>query len=219
LNGSIMRWQWQAGVCALAMTIAGAATANSWDLGPGWTGAPHVAGGGAEADCSACHAGTNPDRASDARVELEGLPSPYLPGVRYTLTLAIEHPDADRLRWGFALTPFAAKRPIDSGRLIATDRENTALRKGDGRSTLVHTYPGTAIGQGGGQRWTFDWVAPLSDVGEIAFFARLVAADADGTEHGDLVYGATPLAVIRGPATAREAERAATADPPASEEP
>ncbi|MEN8158568.1 MAG: choice-of-anchor V domain-containing protein [Myxococcota bacterium] len=214
-----MRLRRHASVCVFATMVATGVSANSWNVGPGSTGAPQDAQETPEGTCVTCHAtaALNPD--ADARLELQGLPEHYLPGVRYTVTLAIEHADADRLRWGFALTAVAPERPGNAGRLIATDRQNTRLLKGERRAYLVHTYPGTAIGRSGGQRWTFDWVAPLSDVGEIAFFTSVVAADADGTEHGDLVYGPTPaaLAVTAGPSAAREAAAEAEAEPDAEE--
>jgi hypothetical protein len=210
-----MGWRRTASGCLLATTVAAAASAGSWDVEPGLTGAPQRGDAAPEATCARCHGGAGPDADADAKIEIQGLPAQYLPGVRYPVALAIVHPDPDRLRWGFALTVVAPGRPGDAGRLIATDRQNTRLLKGEGRHYVVHTYPGTAIGRTGGQRWVFDWVAPLSDVGDIAFFGSLVAADADGTERGDLVYGTASeaIAVTVGPSAARKAAAAATAEP------
>ncbi len=218
-----MDWRRTASACLLATTVAAAAGANSWDVAPGLAGVPpredpaaQHEDAAAQPTCLQCHTTAAPEPDPAATLELRGLPEHYLPGVRYRLRLAIEHDDPDRLRWGFALTAVAPGRADAAGRLLAPDVQNTRVQAQGGRDTLVHTYPGTGIGRAGGQTWTFDWVAPLRDVGEIAFFANVVAADADGTESGDIVYGTAsgPLAVTSGPASAREAASDAPDDEP-----
>jgi hypothetical protein len=156
-------------------------------------------------DCAACHTAALSTSDSDGSIEIRGLPEHYTPGQRYTVTFAIQHSAEDRLRWGFAVTAVTAETHSPAGHLTVNDRQNTqAASSPAGYEFVSHTYPGTAIGRSGGHRWSFDWLAPQDDVGSVIFVGAGLAADADGTERGDLVYVGTfeePLAVVNGPAT------------------
>jgi hypothetical protein len=188
---------------------AGSAHAHSVEPAPRSAQAPAGEGVAAGESCLSCHAGAPLDPEDGGEIELHGLPEHYIPGHRYTLTFAIRHPGADRLRWGFRLTAVAPETRREAGTLVVTDRVNTRKIRGPAdREYVVHTYAGTAVGKPGGQSWSFEWVAPATDVGEVAFFTTAVAADADGSEAGDLVYGRAPdpLTVVAGP----EAETSAS---------
>ena len=179
---------------------AGSAHGHSSDLAPGEAGVPAQGELAAEQSCAACHTGTSVDTLAGG-IELTGLPERYVPGRRYALGFEIHHPEGDRLRWGFVVTAVASQTLRGAGRLRVTDPRNTRKLRGiGGREYLAHTYAGTAIGKTRGQRWSFEWVAPGVEMGEVAFFAAGVAADGDGSEKGDLVYEAAPLALVPGPA-------------------
>lgn len=216
LNASVSpRALWS--LAALLLATPGAAAANSWELDPGFTGVPATKQRAAEPTCAVCHASRAAHPDGEATLELRGLPDHYMPGVRYSLSLAIAHPGADRLRWGFQLTAVAAQTLRRAGHFVVTDRDGTrAVWEQNGREYLMHTYPGTAIGKPDGQRWQFDWVAPLSDVGPIAFFAAGVAADADGSPAGDVVQGPAPSGTAR-LAPPEPARRAAGPEAPDAE--
>ncbi len=186
-----------------AFAAAASALANSTRLGPGLTGVPGTAELPAEGSCTSCHTGEllRPDGA--AQLALRGLPERYAPGERYPLVFEVAHPGIDRLRWGFELTAVDAETMRGSGRFVASDPQNTEMLQGlHGRTYIAHTYPGTAIGKRGGQSWRFDWIAPR-DARAVAFYAIAVAANADGSAAGDLVYGSSPepIAVLAGPAS------------------
>jgi len=188
---------------ALAMA-SGRAAAASAGADPGLAGVP--AGGGipAEGNCTQCHtsAALNPDALGI--IELLGAPERYRPGERYALTLRLAHPDASRARWGFELTAVDAKRLHGAGELVVTDETRTQRIDGGpgGRQYLQQTSEGTAIGTAGEQRWSFAWIAPTKDVGDVAFYGSGNAANADGSNQGDWIYNPTPapLAIVRAPA-------------------
>lgn len=188
-----------------AILAPGAATAASTGPQPSLTGAP--AGGGlpAEMTCHQCHASFPLSPDDRGKITLAGLPERYAPGERYALTLTIEDEDADRARWGFQVTALATRTFVGAGELAVTDAAETQKLKGaiGGREYLSHSYGGTHVGETGGASWRFDWIAPKESVGDVAFFAVGNAANADGSQNGDIVYTTSPepLAVVRGPET------------------
>ena len=184
----------------IALLAAPMAQATSSGPQPGTTGAPAIAGVAAEMDCTSCHTGQrlNPDDAG--KVELSGLPSAYEPGKRYTVTFRISHPDPALARWGFQVTAVRLSDGHGAGELLVTDAPRTQKQTGvAGREYVEHTVPGTAIGQPGGATWTFDWVAPAAGAGDVEFFGVGNAANVDGSNQGDHIYGPSPapLATLR----------------------
>lgn len=157
----------------------------------------------AEMTCQSCHSSSalNPDAVG--RVRLEGLPERWEPGRRYPLVLRVEHPGADRQRWGFQLTAVDASTLLGAGRIVASDPERTQVIDGGFalREYVEHTEAGTGIGRLGGMEWRFDWIAPATGSGDVAFFAAVNAANGDGAKEGDWIFAPSPspLATLRGP--------------------
>ncbi len=188
---------------ALGLLLAaapGAAAGASAGADPGFTGAP--AGGGlpAEGDCTTCHASAarNPDAAGE--IELLGLPERYRPGERYALTLRLAHPDASRMRWGFAAhdrrcrhVP-ARRRAGGDGRAAARSASTAAP---EAASTWSRPARARGIGETGEQLWRFAWVAPESGAGEVLFFGSGNAANADGSNQGDWIFSPSPAPLAR----------------------
>lgn len=187
-------------VQAMAPGVAASASAGP---DPSLTGVPARGALAAEGTCTDCHAGAAPNPDTSGTIELLGLPERYRPGERYALTLRLAHPDPSRSRWGFQLTAVAANTLRRAGELVVTDEVHTQrLDGGPGdRQYLEQTSEGTGIGRTGEQRWSFAWVAPVADVGDVAFFAAGNAANADGSSQGDWIFGPSPapLASVRAP--------------------
>jgi len=176
------------------------ARATSSGPQPGLSGAPQIGGVSAEMTCTSCHATypLNPDALG--KVELLGLPAAYAPGQRYTLTFRISHPDVALTRWGFQVTAIQRVDGQGAGEFVVTDAQNTQRVGGLAhREYVEHTLPGTAMGKAGGTSWSFDWIAPARDVGEIVFYGGGNASNMDGSKEGDRIYNPTPapLATLR----------------------
>jgi hypothetical protein len=169
---------------------------------PGSTGVPPTGGFAAEPTCASCHDGfpLNPD--PEGSLELSGLPERYLPGARYALRLRVSHPAPEARRFGFQLTAIGPSGGGE-GEFALTDPVNTQVFVDPvtARSYLEHTLAGTAPGRAGGTTWTFDWIAPATAHGDVAFFGAANVADLDGSKSGDRVFTKSPepLAVVRAP--------------------
>jgi hypothetical protein len=187
-------------VVASTLLFVPGALATSSGPQPGLSGAPQIGGVAAEMTCTSCHATypLNPD--TRGKVELLGLPSVYAPGQRYTLTFRISHPDPALTRWGFQVTAIQRVDGQGAGEFVVTDPQNTQRVGGLAhREYVEHTLPGTAMGKAGGTSWSFDWIAPARDVGEIVFYGGGNASNMDGSKEGDRIYNPTPapLATLR----------------------
>jgi len=193
------------GTRALLVAVIGSALlsmqgayATSSGPQPGVSGAPELGGVPAEMTCTSCHASysLNPDALG--KIELIGLPESYAPGQRYTLTFRISHPDASLTRWGFQVTAIQKADGQGAGEFVVTDPQNTQRVAGSAhRQYIEHTLPGTAMGKPGGTSWSFDWVAPARDVGEILFYGAGNASNMDGSKEGDRIYNPTPAPLAK----------------------
>jgi hypothetical protein len=174
--------------------VAGAASAGPQ---PAMTGVPALGSEAAEGLCVACHNSfaLNPDTAGS--ITLEGVPASYEPGRAYTLTVKVANSDPAAMRWGFQMTAVAMKDGSGAGEFLATDAATTQVlvAMSGTRSYIEHSYGGTAIGQAGGNAWTFQWKAPSADVGRIGFFAAGNVANADGSNQGDRIYSRSPAPI------------------------
>ena len=56
------------------------------------------------------------------------------------------------------------------------------------RQYIEHSATGTFPGQSGGASWTFNWVAPATNVGAVTFYAAGNQANSDGDTSGDQIY-------------------------------
>ncbi len=159
---------------------------------------------GAEVDgglsCVACHTGAAVN--SDTRGKFTLIASSYKPGVKQTITVKLEHPEASR--WGFQLTARAVNNLAKSVGVFTED-ENVKVRCDDGvvntrgvpgpcngrLEFAMHTLASTRSGTRGGVEWLVEWTPPSDDVGDIIFFAAGNAANNSATPQGDLIYTTT----------------------------
>ena len=197
------------GLVAFIAVLATVRLAGATSAGPqpGTTGVP--AGGklAAEMTCTSCHGSSpqNPDGAG--RIELRGVPERYAPGQHYALTFVLAHTDPAVKGFGFQLTAVRRDTLAGAGELVVTDERTTQVLSGGvgGREYVEHTYNGIGAGKSGSQSWTFEWIAPAHDVGDVAFFAAANAANLDGSKEGDRIYSRSPepLAVTHGGASGK----------------
>lgn len=164
---------------------AGTRPVHAFSAGPpaGYTGAPNEE---PEA-CAECHV---PADAGSGRISISA-PQTYVPGQTYAITVTHTNPDPTRLRWGFQLTALDTASDEKAGELQSPDGLTQVLNNagpGSARQYIEHTAAGTFIGQQNGASWTFNWTAPLIDVGPIAFYAAGNQANNDGNTSGDYIY-------------------------------
>lgn len=178
------------------------AQAFSFGLPDGYTGAP------GEQLCTSCHAGV-PDT-GPGRFTIDAPPS-YVPGQTYRITVQHATGDVTRVRWGFHLTVLTLNNISERvGNLQSLDGFTTVTDAGPSfalRQYVSHNSSGTFIGQTGGASWTFNWTAPPTDVGPVAFYAAGNQANGIGSG-GDQIYTArvitlppVPLESITDPRT------------------
>lgn len=144
----------------------------------GRTGAP------GEGLCSDCHGSA----VGDGSIALSGVPANYDLNQSYTLTVTLE--DQGQSRWGFELTAVDGSNN-GAGSFTITDAVNTQLSdspppsKDYVKQTNTGTYNGTVNGP---VTWNFDWQAPSSNIGAIAFYVAGNAANGNGSTSGDFIY-------------------------------
>ena len=146
-------------------------------------------------NCTACHAGAAAN--SDLRGKLTVTAAGYKPGVKQTIRVKLEHPEAQR--WGFQLTARALNDETRSAGVFTQD-ENVNVRCDDG---AVRGVPGpcdarlefasltmlsTRVGTPNGVEWEIQWTPPSGDEGDIVFYAAGNAANGNGANTGDLIF-------------------------------
>lgn len=168
----------------------------------GFSAGPPTLRTGAQVDggitCTVCHQTFAPAN-SDPRGRFALQASPYTPGVKQVIRIALEHPEG--LRWGFQLT---ARLASDESKPAGTFDPGSSYRLRCGASGadgpcngelefISHlrtaasgdsTRPGTA----GSTTWEVEWTPPATDVGNVVFYAAGNAANNNGTNAGDRVY-------------------------------
>lgn len=150
----------------------------------GFTGAP------GEGNCTGCHY-TYPVNSGAGKVEITGLPASYSPGQNYLVTVTVSHPTARA--WGFELTALDPNGTSSSvGTLTPTSITTTLKRdseaSGQQRTYLSHSEAGIAQGKAGSNSWSFTWIAPATNVGDVTFYAVGNAANNQVTPEDDYIY-------------------------------
>ena len=163
------------------------------------TGAPD------EGTCIGCHytygGADSVPNLGPGRIQLTGLPAHYTPGQSYVVTVTVTANETSTRRWGFELTALAANdSSATAGELVVTDALRVLKRSGSvlGKPRIYLSHndeDGTSLGRTGANNWTFNWVAPSSNAGEITFYAAGNAADGQVTPESDYIY--TTLATVK----------------------
>lgn len=152
---------------------------------------PGFSGGFKEDTCHACHFHEEPN-ASPGRVTLDGVPTSFAAGERYTLTVTLTRPGMKRA--GFQLTARFEADGAQAGTLAPGAREGERLGIESSGSVQYagQKKPGSEAGAGDQARWTIEWTAPASG-GAVVFHVAANAADGNGNAEGDFVYTASAV--------------------------
>jgi len=158
-------------------------------------------------DCtSACHASFGPAN-SDPRGRVLVDVRNYVPGVRQTIKVTVEHPEASR--WGFQLTARQLRAESRQAGSFTPSAE-ILVRCDDGSERgsappcngavefASHSSVSTRLDSRGRASWDIDWTPPSDDVGIIVFYAAGNAADNSGTSIGDRIYTASTQIINEG---------------------
>lgn len=162
---------------------------NASGPGGGYTNAP------SESSCVSCHGGsliTSGTQLNSLRFKGNFTGSGYIPDSTYNLEVTFKQ--TGRSKFGFQITALnAANEPIGtfSNTNNRTSRVTSSINSKT-REYIQHTSTGTASVGTDSTRWTFDWVAPNSNVGKITFYVVVMATDNNNQNNsGDLVYAKT----------------------------
>jgi hypothetical protein len=177
--------------CALTLFLAACGSVQAFSNGPPAqrAGVPGEANG---ATCTACHLGTPLN--SDARGKLTIEAGDYKPGVKQTIRLILEHPEA--MRWGFQMTIRLADNPLQGvGTFTANSLRRVVCSAGgpqpcpSGQNEFithfaVSTFPGSAIGPNGKSNGHLRSTA----MGNLTIYAAGNAANFSSNNQGDTIY-------------------------------
>ncbi|HVG18712.1 MAG TPA: Reeler domain-containing protein [Blastocatellia bacterium] len=180
----------RAKIISLTLFIAGFAAAlltsnQAVTTVHGFSGGPPAAHTGApgENNCTECHNTNSPQQ--DTNAFSISVPSSYEPGRTYQIIVKHTNSNSSRRQWGFQLTALAGGSRAGEFQPL---NNLTQLDTLNGRQYIEHTFNGSFPGQRGGATWTFNWVAPSSEVGPVTFYAAGNQADQSGSESGDRIY-------------------------------
>src|SRR5262245_4276356 len=148
-------------------------TAHGFSFGPpaAHTGAP-LAEGGFEPSCTECH---QSGFFAGAQLTID-VPPGYVPGNTYQITVTSTTDDDTRRRWGFQMTALSSSLN-PAGDFHDTTGLTQVLFGGTTgtREYIEHAVTsfqdGTFEGQQFGASWTFNWIAPATNVGPVTFYA------------------------------------------------
>jgi hypothetical protein len=176
-------------LCAVviaAMVLSTPNIAFTDDVVPqaGKTGAP------SEGTCAntGCHTSSSGGSGNVAMTFSGG--NAYSPGVTYNITVTVT--DATAGRFGFELTALDASNN-KAGNLVITNTATQSMPTSGGvtgRQYIAHKNANAS------NTWTFDWVAPSTDVGNVTFYYSGNGANNNGSRTGDHIYlGSTAISV------------------------
>ena len=145
-------------------------------------------GGFGEPTCLTCHMDGELNEPGGT-LAIEGLPSEYRPGQRYTLPVVLTH--AALRAAGFELSARYASGP-DSARqagVLAVSDDRASITEGATRVQYAHHLRSgtTPLPAPGHARWTVTWTAPAS-ASPVIFHVAANAANDNDSPMGDYVY-------------------------------
>lgn len=158
-------------ITALGMSIS--LFNNQSNLYSNRSGAP------AAGNCTSCHLGSL-QTSTDIMFEVLDGATPvttYTPGKKYTVSIMAH--GFTNSRFGFAL----------SGTAGTFNASGAGTAKGATGDYITHTLAGTDADAAGGKMWEAEWTAPAS--GNVTLQLYLNAANDDGNNTGDKIYGKT----------------------------
>ncbi len=185
----------------LTLFLAACSSLSAFSTGPPAqrTGVPGEATG---LTCTACHRGTDLNADTRGRLTIEA--GAYKPGVKQTIKVILEHPEA--MRWGFQLTVRLASNPLmpAGGTFTAVPGAIRVVCSGTpvngpqpcpaGESEFAtHVAATTFAGQRNRAEWEIQWTPPAAAAGDLMIYAAGNAANNSGTNVGDMIYNTSRM--------------------------
>ncbi len=154
----------------------------------GYTGSP------GELKCDDCHNSFGNSNTGTGTIYVTSSMNnwKYVPGQTYTVNVIVKQSGKPLFGVGFeALTSTNA----NAGSLVITNSAKTQTKtktvSGVTRNNVVHQQNGGLHADS--MIFTFNWVAPTTNIGNITFYFAGIAANNNGGESGDYVYNSTKV--------------------------
>ena len=149
------------------------------------TGAP------GETSCLRCHTGAPLNElGGELTINFDNNNSSYQLGKEYEIVVTANK--ADISTFGFEIVALQKSTNLSVGRFIVTDTLRTQAFSStldmDTREYIGHTKLGVEANIVGINTWSFKWLSPTADMGEITFYAASVMSNSSGNRFGDRVY-------------------------------
>jgi hypothetical protein len=178
-----------------AIAITGLAT-MSFDVledngKAGRTGAP------GETTCTGCHTGAVLNDGNGSVVISSpdlGVTWEYMPGDTYTINVTVSRVGAPL--FGFDLVCLTGSTPAQNGgTLVVTNPAETHILNATVsavvRKNMTHQLNGGLATDT--KTFTFEWIAPATNVGNVTFYCTGNAANGNGAKTGDHIYSTTQV--------------------------
>ena len=153
-------------------------------LGAAHSGAP------GEVSCAACHSGSSNSGPGSINYLIGNGTSRYSPSELYTILFSMEEDNVNQ--FGFQTVALKASNNTNVGTFSLTDTDDTRLieddHNGSDRIYVGHTICGADTDTLGEKQWSFDWLAPDTDVGDIDFYLASLATNHNHSTSGDHTY-------------------------------
>lgn len=151
-------------------------------------GSPAARSGGAgELTCatSSCHIGSANTGPGMITLTSDAVNNEYVPGNTYTITATVEQ--SGITKFGFEiLAGYSATQDASTGTIQLINTTNTQQKANGARRYVTHRSPGTSGSDT--KSWSFEWVAPGSNTGDVTFFGCGNATNGGGNRTGDNIY-------------------------------
>lgn len=155
-------------------------------IGAAHTGAP----GEVHCATSGCHSGTVNSGPGTTVFAIDGGTTTYIPGQNYTVTIDMTEATIDK--FGFQVIALKDNGNTFVGSYTLTDPTNTRLINGSGGKKYIGSTPcGSDADPVGSLGWTFDWMAPTTNEGDITFYLASLATNHNHSTSGDNTYTQT----------------------------
>jgi PKD repeat protein len=145
-----------------------------------------------ESNCTSCHYGGSFNSGTTGiTLKVGGSAwTGYIPDSTYTVTVSFSSSGISR--WGFQLTAVQNSSGKGEGTFtkVSTGTQVSSRTVGTygTRQYVEHSTPASTSGS---VSWQFKWKAPATNVGDIDFYVVINAANGDGSDLGDNIYGNT----------------------------
>jgi hypothetical protein len=130
----------------------------------------------------------------------------YVPGQTYTVSAVVKY--TGRSLFGIGLEALTSTN-TNAGTIVVTNPAKTQIKtatiSGVSRNNLVHQLNGGATSDS--SVFTFNWIAPSTNVGNVTFYFAGVCANANTTTSGDYVYNSSRVVTPAGTVGLQEIDK------------